>query len=164
MESKPMSKAMRQAPPPNRIKRYLIVAGGICLAVTVALGYAFYTARKPLKRVYSYTATSVSSGQPAVAAEVFTTGSMDHLLYIKRPDVPGFFYRWFAVDMNEELVFVASNLGPSIFGIEFYNPNQAVGIELTQPKLEDNWNVSFNADTIEFHNSTTKVTVLKTVP
>ena len=150
--------------PPNRIRHYLIVAGGICLAVTAALGYAFHTARKPLKRVYNYTATSVSSGQPAVAAEVYTAGLMDDLLYIKRPDAPEAFYRWFAVDLNEELVFVASNLGPSIFGIEFYNPNQAVGIELTQPKLEDNWNVSFNADTIEFHNSTIKVTVRKAAP
>ena len=89
---------------------------------------------------------------------------MDHLLYVKRSGAEDKLYSWFVVDLSQELVFVPANLGPSIFGIPFVNPNQAVGIELTQPKLEDNWNVSFNEDTIEFHNSTTKVTVLKTVP
>ena len=152
-----------QAHSSTRARRYLIVAG-ICLSLIAAMGYAFLKVRKPLKRVQGYSAKSVTSGQTAVTAEVFKPWSMNHLLYIKRPDAIKTLYEWFVVDLNRNLVFVPGNVAPRIMGIPFVNPNQAVGIELTQPKLDDNWTVTFNDDTIEFYNSTTKVTVLKTAP
>ena len=133
----------------------------IAVAVLVALGMVLaawlyrlafpHGVLRPTKGMHATMQTQEST----IDGTVYR-GNHWHLLFVNFPDSPSF--SWFTVDMENH--FVAVPNGPRRIIGHFYRP-MGIGVMLTDPKIQDEWNVFVDGEQAIFSNAVMQCTVGK---
>jgi hypothetical protein len=136
------------------------------LAALLILGVAMFALwllwhAPPLRPSSDYSVTYFVAGELHSDAQLFRPIGFSARYYIFVPSPAESRYRWFAVDFGRHLAARPAVKPRGPFGGPSINRDQPIGILLTQPKIEDTWEVSFTERGVHFSNATLSVSLAK---
>ena len=131
---------------------------GFALGLVVMVTFAVAAVFPPLVSTHSYSVQYSVGGKPYTDARVFSPLFMGHLLYLQLPSHADRYHSWFLVDLRRSVVSWPAAPYDGPFGISYIHTDQ-VGVRLTDSKMEDRWNVSFESGSVTFSNGTIHVAV-----
>lgn len=133
----------------------------LLLALTCLVALRYFNLAPPLLRSYDRHVSYSIFGESHSDAELFQPLFMRGLYYTRLPALSGQRYEWFLVNYSNQRVQRPHWPRPSAFGFLHIHRDQAFGIDLLQPKMEDTWRLSFAPEQVEFSNDTIHVRVTK---
>ena len=140
-------------------RKYIVLAVILFFVGVVASGLFFV---QPLLPSSAYVTTATLDGAPT-RAELLSPLALSGLYYVHLPDVqppplyPWRRYRYLGIAFSRQSVFRGPIYGSD--GFPFIHTDQAGGIRLNDPKIEDHWSVAFTADGVQFSNSSLSVSL-----
>ncbi len=136
-------------------KRVILLTALFALLTTAGLFFA-----QPLLSSQAYVVTATLDGKP-IHAELLRPPAIPGTFYVRLPDALPQRYRWFGIAFPRESVFSPIALYTGWRDIPYIHTDQAKGVRLTDGKIDDQWDVAFTADGVQFSNGSLAVSLAR---
>jgi hypothetical protein len=143
-----------------RAMKRMIKRVALLLAFSSLIGGACLFYAQPLLASRAYVVTATLDGKP-IQAELLRPPAIPGTFYIRLPEAPPEHGSWFGIAFSRKSVFSPVALDAGWRGFPYIHTDQAKGVSLTDPKMEDDWVVSFPASGVRFSNGSLEVSLTK---
>jgi hypothetical protein len=146
------------------MKRSVKLTLALLAVLTLAVAITAYLHHfRPLISSTDWTASMKVEGHEPIAGEVFYLLGRPETLFIRFPapipkDLPG--YPWFSADTSSK--FVAMPGWPRTTPYLHFNHDKAIGVEITDGKIDDDWQYEWTEAGFSFWNPRRTITVTQT--
>ena len=130
------------------------LAGIVILAAVATVASLYVYTCRPLIRTDAWLASYSQEGGQAQQASVYALLFRPERLFVHVPNARVPRYRWFALDLESRKI-SAPSWPPS--KPYLYAKQDSLGILLDFPKIEDQWRIEWQADTVRFSNASLDV-------
>ena len=144
-----------------KAKKPLVLAAAFFAAVAVAIALWLLWYAPPLRLSSDYSVSYTVSGTPHSDAQIFRPVGVASRYYILVPAPSAPQYRWFVVDFSRSIAALPSFGVTCPCGSPCVHRDQALGMQLTDAKTEDHWQVSITPDAVQFSNADMSVHLTK---
>ncbi len=140
-------------------RRFKVIAltGTLLSVAALALSLSLV---QPLLPSKAYTVTATLDGNP-IRTELLHPPFMSGLYYVHLPEAQPPRYGWFGIAFSRHSVFTPLPIYTGWRGILYIHTDQAHGVRLTFPKIEDHWIVSFTPSGVQFSNASLAISLNK---
>lgn len=139
----------------RNIKRVILI---VTLFAFIAAACLFFA--QPLLSSRAYVVTATLDGK-SIQAELLRPPAIPGTFYVRLPDALPQRYRWFGIAFPRESVFSPIALYTGWRDLPYIHTDQAKGVRLTDGKIEDQWDVAFTADGVQFSNGSLAVSLTR---
>jgi hypothetical protein len=117
---------------------------------------------RPLLPSRDYTVTATLDGHP-IQTELLHPPLISGRYYMRILDDQARRHDSFGIAFSRQSVCWPGTHYTGWFGLRYIHTDQAMGVRLTDPKMEEHWSVAFTSDGVQFSNSSLSI-VLKRNP